>query len=89
MWPISGVDMARNTRGCTLLGPGPSSVRGEGFRSSYLLDILWPFLCFTRVEGIQARFVATNAFASGGCTNDPAVSLRIGYTNSQQDELGL
>src|SRR3990170_4528150 len=32
-WPTSGVAMARRTRGCTRLGPGPSKRRVEGFRS--------------------------------------------------------
>ena len=26
-WPITGVAMARSTRGCTMLGPGPSRIR--------------------------------------------------------------
>jgi len=36
-WPINGADIARNTLGSAILGPGPNNILVDGFRSVYVV----------------------------------------------------
>ena len=50
-WPISGVAMARSTRGLTMLGPGPRSRRWGGLSSAGN----GAFMCCLRAKRVTAK----------------------------------